>query len=128
MGQPIDLARVKADYYYYKEGTAPKILDLLVYTGKGIPPSLEPEDPDYWKDWALIHTYDNSDPNEYPFNANDAATSQIGFAKGLDASFEYQEVPKGQYFRLRCRAAWTPWNQNSKNFSLSEITFWTYMY
>lgn len=126
--QPIDVARVRADYYYYKEGTAPKILDLLAYTGEGVPPSLDLEDPAYWKDWTLIHTYDNSDSNEYPFDANDAATSQVGFAKGLDASFEYQEVPKAQYFRLRCRAAWTPWNQNSKNFSLSEITFWTYMY
>ncbi|MDD3038016.1 DUF4998 domain-containing protein [Bacteroides sp.] len=126
--QRIDVARVRADYYYYKEGTAPKILDLLAYTGEGVPPSLEPEDPTYWKDWLLIHTYDNSDPNEYPFDANDAITSQVGFAKGLDVSFEYQEVPKAQYFRLKCRAAWTPWNQNSKNFSLSEITFWTYMY
>lgn len=128
IGQPMHVSRVRADYYYYKDGTAPKILDLMAYVGNGVPPSLATDNPNYWDGWTVIHTYDNSDPEEYPFDVNNATISQIGFAKGLDASFEYDNVPKAQYYRLRCRAAWTPWNPNSRNFSLSEITFWIYNY
>lgn len=123
--QPVKVARLRMDYYYYREGMAPKILDLMAYTGTGVPPSLAVDNADYWKDWIVIHTYDNSDPNEYPYDAGNASLTEIGFDKGLDASFEVTNVPKAQYYRLRCRAAWDA--NVGANFSLSEMTVWGFL-
>lgn len=127
LGKPRKLKRMRMDYYYYKDGTAPKVIDLMAYVGSGVPSNLTIGHPDYWKDWVLIKTYDNSDPVEYPFVAGNATVNQPGFAKGLDASFELSKVPLSRYYRLRCRSSWTPWAPNNRNFSLSEITFWQFV-
>ena len=115
--EPIRIQRIRGDFYYFYAGTMPRVLDVLAYTGTGTPPSLEVGNADYWKDWKIIHTFKTLEEN-----TNDNA----GFQKGLDKTFNAEDVPTARYFRLRNNELNFFGNPNT-NFSLSELTFWAHV-
>lgn len=119
LGKKYKISRFRGDFYWYMEGAFPRILDLMAYTGDGVPPNLPKGtgngDDAYWKDWEILHTF-NSDavPGLYP------PKSDEGFNRGYDTNFG-EDTSVAQYYRLRCRYSY---RDTYKIFSLAEATFW----
>lgn len=122
VGEPVRIQRIRADFYFYKNGSMPKYLDVLAYSGNGVPPGLEADDPDYWKDWVIIHSFDTTSESEYPYADGD---KDVGFLKGLDQTFDAASVPKTQYYRLKSNGGWADWA--SHQISLAELSFWAHV-
>lgn len=114
VGAAIKMQRIRMDFYYFKSGSMPTDMDVVAYAGEGVPPSLDAADPDYWKDWVVVCNFDNT------LLSNDDA----GFLKGMDSTFEPDDVPIARYYRMKSNGlnAW-----GGTRFSLSELTVWAHV-
>lgn len=111
LSQSIKVARYRTGFYWPYMKICPKKTELWAYTGNGIP---TPEEG--WNNWVKIGSADNS--------ALTTAEMAREYPLGDNIYTDYNSVPLARYYRVKVLETW----ETSNGFSISEVTFWQYLY